>query len=282
MHIIEKKILNQIITTRPLESHKGNFGRVLTIGGNIQFGGAIIMATSAAVHCGAGLVTCATSMNNLTSLHTIVPEAMYIDYQSDFLLIDAITRADILLIGPGLGTDTTSLQILQTVLQNTSSQQLLIIDGSAISLISLHHEFFPLIKKIHPIFTPHQMEWERLSGIKISVQDDVKNTLFQQQLQSTVILKKHHTTIYHRDGSISKLQIGGPFMATGGMGDTLAGIIAGFLAQFKLKHYEHVIDAAVYTHSAIAKELSKNKYVVLPTDIINEIQRFMQENSGGI
>ncbi len=276
MHVLGKNILNQIITTRPSESHKGNYGRVLTVGGNSQFGGAIILATSAAIHCGAGLSTCATSLDNLTALHTIVPEAMFIPFDSEYKLIDALTTADVILVGPGLGTNEDSLKILQIVLQHTTPEQQLIIDGSAITMIAEHHEFFPFLKKLHPILTPHQMEWQRLSSIKISEQDDIKNTLFQQKLQSTVVLKKYHTTIYHRDGSISQLAIGGPYMATGGMGDTLAGMIAGFLAQFKLKNYDYVVDAAVYAHSAIADKISTTKYVVLPTDIIAEIQSFMK------
>ncbi|KRN34211.1 NAD(P)H-hydrate dehydratase [Liquorilactobacillus mali] len=276
MHVLSKNILNQIITTRPSESHKGNYGRVLTVGGNSQFGGAIILATSAAIHCGAGLSTCATSLDNLTALHTIVPEAMFIPFDSEYKLIDALTTADVILVGPGLGTNEDSLKILQIVLQHTTPEQQLIIDGSAITMIAEHHEFFPFLKELHPILTPHQMEWQRLSSIKISEQDDIKNTLFQQKLQSTVVLKKYHTTIYHRDGSISQLAIGGPYMATGGMGDTLAGMIAGFLAQFKLKNYDYVVDAAVYAHSAIADKISTTKYVVLPTDIIAEIQSFMK------
>lgn len=276
MHVLNKNILSQIITARPAESHKGSYGRVLTVGGNTQFGGAIIMATSAIIHSGAGLSTCATSLDNLTALHTIVPEAMFIPFDSEYKLIDAISSADIILVGPGLGVDENAIRILQTILQHAIPQQQLIIDGSAITIIADHHEFFPLLKKLHPILTPHQMEWQRLSGLKISEQDDIKNTLYQQQLQATVVLKKNHTTIYHRDGSISQLAIGGPYMATGGMGDTLAGIIAGFLAQFKLKNYEYVVDAAVYAHSAIADEISKEKYVVLPTDIIADIQVFMK------
>lgn len=190
MHVLSKNILNQIITTRPVKSHKGNYGRVLTVGGNSQFGGAIIMATSAIIHSGAGLATCATSLDNLTALHTIVPEAMFIPFDSEYKLIDALTNSDVILVGPGLGTNENSLKILQTVLQHMTLQQKLIIDGSAITMIADHHEFLPLLKELHPILTPHQMEWQRLSGIKISEQDDIKNTLYQQQLQATVVLKK--------------------------------------------------------------------------------------------
>ena len=70
--------------------------------------------------------------------------------------------------------------------------------------------------------------------------------------------------------------VGGPAMATGGMGDTLTGILAAFLAQFNNSRSD-TIQAAVFTHSKIADELAEEKYVVLPTDIIGHVQSFMKK-----
>ncbi len=75
------------------------------------------------------------------------------------------------------------------------------------------------------------------------------------------------------------MPIGGPYMATGGMGDTLTGIIAAFMGQFKTLAPADVLDAAVYLHSAVASDLSQSKYVVLPTDIIEHLQTFMAQFS---
>ena len=227
-------ILQKVIKKREPNSHKGNFGRVLLIGGNINYGGAIIMAASAAVHAGAGLVTVATNKENLSSLHSVVPEAMFINFFDKVSLTTAISTADAVVVGPGLGTDNRSKEVLEVTLSNISDNQLCIIDGSAITLISENDFLKELIannKKI--IFTPHQMEWQRLSGIPIDKQIDDINLQKQTSLNATVILKKHHTTIYHQSGTIDNLTIGGPFMATGGMGDILTGILAAFITQFK-------------------------------------------------
>nr|WP_235804610.1 NAD(P)H-hydrate dehydratase [Liquorilactobacillus capillatus] len=268
-------MLKQVILPRPFKSHKGNFGRVLTIGGNENYGGAILMSSSAAVHAGAGLVSCATDTKNLTALHSIVPEAMFINYQNDVELVNAVDAANVLVIGPGLGTDATALKILQKVISNTNTKQFIIVDGSAITLAAQEPALLEILATRKTIYTPHQMEWQRLSGIEISKQNNIKNALKQQELEATVVLKKYHTTIYHTDGSASQLEVGGPYMSTGGMGDTLTGIIAAFLGQFHFKNYEHVVDAAVYAHSALGQELAASKYVVLPTDIINHLQHFM-------
>lgn len=234
------------------------------------------MSSSAAVHAGAGLVSCATDSKNITALHSIVPESMFINYNNDIDLINAINKSDVIVIGPGLGENANALSILKKVILNTTVRHFVIIDGSAITLVSEQPELKKILSTRKTIYTPHQMEWQRLSGIKISEQKPSKNILKQQELAATIVLKKYHTTIYHINDAPSQLEIGGPYMSTGGMGDTLTGIIAAFLGQFHFKDYEKVIDAAVYAHSAIAQKLASSKYVVLPTDIIRELQSFMR------
>nr|WP_311407263.1 NAD(P)H-hydrate dehydratase [Liquorilactobacillus uvarum] len=275
IHQLQENILKKIILPRPLKSHKGNFGHILTIGGNENYGGAIIMSSSAAVHAGAGLVSCATDSKNMTALHSIVPEAMFINYNNDVDLINAIKKADVIVIGPGLGENMPALKILKKVILNTVEKQFIIVDGSAITLISDQQNLKKVLANRKTIYTPHQMEWQRLSGIKIAEQSVSKNILKQRELAGTVVLKKYHTTIYHTNTPPSQLKIGGPYMSTGGMGDTLTGIIAAFLGQFHYKNYEQIVDAAVYTHSAISQKLSSSRYVVLPMDIIGELQNFM-------
>lgn len=87
------------------------------------------------------------------------------------------------------------------------------------------------------------------------------------------MLKSHRTEIYTTNEQYRN-PLGTPAMATGGMGDTLAGMITGFLAQFPDK--EAAICAAVYLHSQIGEELGKKRYVVLPTEISQQIPRFMK------
>lgn len=277
MRPITVEILKKVIHKRPQKSFKGTFGKVLIVGGNPQMGGAAIMAGSAAVHAGAGLVTIATAKENLTAVHTSIPEAMFVDYCNDKQLISVINKADVIVLGPGLGNDQTAGKIIKTVFTNVESGQKLIIDGSAITLLAQDlglKSFLP--STVDLIFTPHQMEWQRLSGILIADQNDVqRNQQAQQALNATVILKKHHSELYFPNGEVYQLHIGNAAMATGGMGDTLTGILAAFIAQFKEPINEDV-QAAVYTHSKIADELATERYVVLPTDIINKLQIFMK------
>lgn len=275
MKIITEKDAATIVCKRKNNSFKGTYGRVLTVGGTENFGGAITMSTSAAAHAGAGLVTCATNKENLPALHTIVPEAMFINYFDKVALSNAVAQSDITVVGPGLGTSPRSREIFQIVLNNIAPDHCVLIDGSAITLLAGDQALQKLVPKQNVIYTPHQMEWQLLSGIQIPDQSLEESLAAQRNIGGTIVLKKFHTWILHEDGSQSELHCGGPYMATGGMGDTLTGIIAAFVVQFKDQPFNQVIDAAVYTHSAIADWLSAKRYVVLPSNIISHLQEFM-------
>ncbi|MHC5228785.1 NAD(P)H-hydrate dehydratase [Enterococcus sp. LJL99] len=263
--------LAKIIKQRPENSHKGTFGRVVLIGGNEQMGGAILMSAEATIRSGAGLTTIVTATKNHSSIHARLPEAMVLDWQDEKQLHEILKTADVILIGPGLGLEKQSRELLTRVIASQKQNQWLILDGSAITLYAETSRLLNYAEQV--VFTPHQMEWERLSGIKIEQQTKKRNEQAQRKLNSYIVLKSHRTEIYTHT-EIYKNTVGTPAMATGGMGDTLAGMIAGFLAQFQDK--EAAICAAVYLHSLIGEILGKKQYVVLPTELSHEIPFFMK------
>ncbi len=269
MHKLTQEILEQTITKRANATHKDDYGRILIIGGTEQYGGAVIMNALAAVNSGSGLVTVATHPSNFTALHSHLPEAMVTDYTQD--LTAFITKADVVLIGSGLGEQ---LAILTATLNSVRSDQILILDGSALTLLAEHQLDLP---DARIVLTPHEMEWQRLSQIEIAEQTPAKNlaALATFKPSPILVLKKYQTEIYTAD-QVFQLTIGGPYQATGGMGDTLAGIIAGFSGQFRTS-LEQAVLAAVYVHSAIADDLARERYVVLPTQISAEIPKLMHD-----
>ena len=230
------------------------------------------MSAQAAVHSGAGLVTVVSDEKNHGALHARLPEAMAVDWQ-DTAAVDAqLASADVLLIGPGLGIEHEGQQLLERALRSQTQDQWLIIDGSAIPLYASGG--LRINYPEHVIFTPHQHEWQTLSGIPIAQQTDANNEQARQKLHAFVVVKSHRTKIYTPSGKSYLNPLGTPAMATGGMGDTLAGIIAGFIAQFPDK--ERALCASVYLHSRIGEDLSHDHYVVLPTKIAEQLPRYMK------
>ena len=274
---VDQTLLQQVILSRHSDSYKGDYGRLLLIGGTYPYGGAIIMAALAAVHSGAGLVTVATDRENIPALHSQLPEAMAFAVTDQELLVEQIAKAGVILLGPGLNANELGAHLVELVCERVQSHQVLILDGGAISLYT--RLALPL-PQAQLVFTPHQKEWEAMSGLAIADQGEeaTRQSLSQLPPASILVQKGPQTKIWQQGQTdYYQLSVGGPYQATGGMGDTLAGMIAGFAGQFpQVGLYERVVVAS-HLHSGIADDLSKNAYVVLPTAISKEIPKWMRE-----
>ncbi|MGP6388136.1 NAD(P)H-hydrate dehydratase [Streptococcus dysgalactiae] len=274
--ISDHDLARKVILPRQKETHKGNYGRLLLIGGLAPYGGAIIMAALAALNSGAGLITVATDQSNISALHSHLPEAMAFSVDDRDLLLRQLEVADLVLIGPGLSENSKAQRLFEWVVSHIKGHQLLLVDGSALTIAAQKNYFFQdLTSPI--ILTPHQKEWERLSGLAID-QQTVTNTqkVLQQFPQGTILVAKSSTTKLYQDDKIYELTVGGPYQATGGMGDTLAGMIAAMAVQFKQVDLFDRVACAAYLHSAIADALAQEAYVVLPTAISQEIPKWMK------
>lgn len=273
---VDQTLLQQVILSRQSDSYKGDYGRLLLIGGTYPYGGAIIMAALAAVHSGAGLVTVATDRENILALHSQLPEAMAFAVTDQKLLTEQIAKAGVILLGPGLNANELGAHLVELVCERVQPHQVLILDGGAISLYTRLGLSLPPAQLV---FTPHQKEWEAMSGLAIGDQGEeaTRQSLSELPPASILVQKGPQTRIWQQgQADYYQLTVGGPYQATGGMGDTLAGMIAGFAGQFpQVGLYERVV-VATYLHSAIADDLSKKAYVVLPTAISKEIPKWMR------
>ena len=125
------------------------------------------MAALGAVRSGAGLVTVATDKENISALHSQLPEAMAFDLGDKQLLEQQLQKANIVLVGPGLVDDERGEELLQTVFHHSNQDQTLILDGGALSILAKAEMKFP---KAHLVLTPHQREWQVLSGLDLTSQ----------------------------------------------------------------------------------------------------------------
>ena len=279
MKVIEQTLLEKVIIERSRTSHKGDYGRLLLLGGTHPYGGAIIMAALAAVKSGAGLVTVGTDRENITALHSHLPEAMAFSLQDQHLLKEQLEKAEVVLLGPGLRDDAFGEDLVKEVSTSLRQNQILIVDGGALAILARTRLSFPSSQLI---LTPHQKEWEKLSGITIEKQNEATTaSALTSFSQGTILVEKGSATRIWQAGQSDyyQLQVGGPYQATGGMGDTLAGMIAGFAGQFKQAGLYERVAVATHLHSAIAQELAQEHYVVLPTEISNYLPEAMKNVS---
>lgn len=276
MKVINQTLLEKVIIERSRSSHKGDYGRLLLLGGTYPYGGAIIVAALAAVKSGAGLVTVGTDRENIPALHSHLPEAMAFALQDKQLLKEQLEKAEVVLLGPGLGDDASGEDLVKQVFAGLKQNQILIVDGGALTILARTSLSFPSSQLI---LTPHQKEWEKLSGITIEKQkEDTMASALTSFPKGTILVEKGPATRVWQAGQSDyyQLQVGGPYQATGGMGDTLAGMIAGFVGQFRQASLYERVAVATHLHSAIAQELSQENYVVLPTEISRYLPKIMK------
>ena len=224
-------------------------------------------------------MTVGTDRENIPALHSYLPEAMAFSLQDQQLLKEQLEKAEVILLGPGLRDDAFGEDLVKQIFAGLKKNQILIVDGGALTILARTSLSFP---SNQPILTPHQKEWEKLSGIAIENQkESTTASALTSFPQGTILVEKGSATRIWQVGQSDcyQLQVGGPYQATGGMGDTLAGMIAGFAGQFQQASLYERVAVATHFHSAIAQELSQESYVVLPTEISNYIPEAMKNVS---
>lgn len=269
------------LINRESNSHKGNFGHVLVIGGNHGFGGAGILTAKAAVYSGSGLVSLATRPEHVAACIAQCPEIMAkgIDTGQDAEVF--LKNPDVIVIGPGLGRTAWSEQLMQRVFWEANKRDLpVIMDADALNLLPV----LRLSSKKPPllILTPHPGEAARLLGITIEEveSDRFKSVLaIEEKYNATVVLKGSGTLVASRKNnkqSIGVCDAGNPGMATGGMGDILAGVIGSFIAQ-GIPMVESV-NSAVDLHSKAADlcSIEIGEISLQPSDVIDEIRYLLK------
>ena len=217
---------------RSTESHKGDFGHVLVIGGNIGFGGAGLLASKAALNCGAGLVSLATRSEHVSASLNFCPEVMAKPVDSGQALEKYLDTPSVFCLGPGLGQDFWSEQLIYKSLESAKKRNIpILIDADGLNLLPKFSKKLPLPKKI--ILTPHVGEASLL--LNTSKENIKKNRLksaisISKKYSAIVVLKGKNSIICGKD-KYFVCDKGNPGMATGGMGDVLSGIISSFIAQ---------------------------------------------------
>lgn len=274
INITEIKNVKSFIPLRDTYGYKGDYGRVLIIAGNDGYTGAAYISTEAAVRSGAGLVTLSTKKSIRDILSIKLEEAMTSCYEDENALINLIEKSDAIAIGPGMGNNSNTLKHLELVIKHSKCP--VVIDADGINVLK-DNKFLLNSKKCTIIITPHLGEMSRLSGKPIEyIRQNrlaVSNEI-AKKFGIIVLLKGYNTVI--TDGKNTYINpTGNSSMASGGMGDCLTGIIASFIAQ-KCDPLK-ATSIAAFVHGYAGEVLSKDKFVVNATHIIDALPDIIKE-----
>lgn len=276
---LERNSLAGYPPKREKDAHKGVFGSVLIIAGSSSMRGAAAFTALGALKSGAGLVKLASVEKCIDTVSVLAPEATFIELESDdygFMLfdssrdelLDAMKKADSIVIGPGMGVTNDTTEIVRFVL--SSAEVPVIADADALNCIA--KDISILVNRKAPvIITPHPGEMARLLNCDAQSISDNRIMVaekYAEKYDITVVLKGAGTLVADSHSTAAN-HTGNPGMSKGGSGDILAGMIGTAAAQGYSPY-----DAAcsgVYMHG-LAGDAAAEKFgqeAMLPRDIIN-------------
>jgi NAD(P)H-hydrate epimerase len=233
--------MSGLLSPRDPEAHKGSFGHVLVVGGSLGKAGAAAMAGMAALRAGAGLVTVASPRSVLPTIAGFMPELMtepLDETGAGTISTRALQRVSrlaenktVIALGPGIGREAETSQFVRSVVQKLGLP--MVIDADGLNAFEgaaqeLDGSRCPLV------LTPHPGEMSRLIGRSTADVERERIGIarkFAQEHKLVLVLKGHRTVTALPDGRVWVNHSGNPGMATGGMGDILTGMVAGFWAQ---------------------------------------------------
>lgn len=274
-----KNIVITAVAPRPDDAHKGTMGTLLSICGSYGMAGACILAGTAALRCGVGLLKCALPKSIYPIAAAVMPESVFIPLEENAdgkisandLPVLLEQSADAVLLGCGLSVCDDSVAVTEAFIKNCKKP--MVLDADALNCVA----FDPSVlkqAKAPVVITPHPAEMARLCGTTAAAVNESREKTareFAARYNVTVVLKGAGTVVASPNGRAVINTTGNSGMATGGSGDVLAGMCASLLAQGQPAF--DCAAAAVYLHG-LAGDIAAQRLgriSLLPRDIIDDI-----------
>ena len=235
---------------RPLDANKYSVGTVTVIGGSGHYLHAPVIAALGARSAGAGLIQLVVPDASRIAAGSLVPEATFTKLTATCVP----PKADVAVVGMGLGVSETSEVIVSRLLSGSHGR--FVLDADALAILASWYgrtDGYDPSKGQELIFTPHEGEAAKLLGVSYAAAKEIV-----ERYGATVVLKGAHTLVVSSDGSrVYENATGNPFMALGGMGDLLAGVIGARWAYLKSDAFLAAA-SGVWLHGLASDEVVKS------------------------
>jgi hydroxyethylthiazole kinase-like uncharacterized protein yjeF len=272
------------LTVKPRrnESHKGDFGRLLVIGGSKIFSGAPALAALAALRTGVDVVTVASPEKTAYAISSMSPALITLKLKGKHLnsnhvpiLKNYSDTASAIVLGPGLGTHEETKEAVKEIIEETEERGIpILLDADGLKAFA---EFKRKVK-CPMVLTPHSKEYEIFTGLNLPESLEGKKEAVQKTAQEfgvTLLLKGPIDLI--SDGTSVKLNFtGNPGMTVGGTGDVLSGIVGGLMAMGATPIRSAVAGAFINGAAGDFVALEKG-YHIIPTDILDWIPHIIDD-----
>jgi len=265
-----------IVRPRSPEAHKGDFGRLLVIGGSEVFSGAPALVASAAYRAGVDLVHIAAPIKTAYAISSMSSDLITIKLEGDHLnprnaaaLDPYLEKSTAVAMGPGLGLHKDTKEFVKEMVKRIEAKRVpLLLDADGLKAFA---EFKHQVKS-PMVLTPHSGEYKILTGRELPEKLEGRAADVQKTAEElgVVVLLKGHTDVIS-DGKRVKFNFtGNPGMTVGGTGDVLSGIVAAFLAQ-GIDPYEAAVAGAFINGAAGDFVASEKGFHMVATDLLQWI-----------
>jgi hydroxyethylthiazole kinase-like uncharacterized protein yjeF len=273
-------VLVNVVERKPA-AHKGDFGRVLIIGGSKMFSGAPALSAMAALRTGSDLAIIIAPESVSSAIKSFSPNLIVQPLEGEiitsdllmFNLLKMIEKAKSIVIGPGLGSFEESMEAAKAAIEFCQEKNIpLVIDADAIKAVA---DFQIKFKKDSVVITPHEGELKTLFGEKFIPSNLDERMLFIKekaaQINATILFKAPYDIISEGD-RVKINRTGNPGMTVGGTGDVLTGIVGTFLSQGKDTFSSACVSAYI---NGFAGDLAVEErgFHIIATDVIEKIPR---------
>jgi len=267
---------------RPSESHKGDFGRLLVIGGNETFSGAPAFVALAALRTGVDLAYVAAPEKTAQSISSMSPDLITVKLPGRHLTADNLSAlktyvemVNAVVMGPGLGMQTETAEAVKaTVDVVEGAGKPLLLDADGLKAFAV----FKRKLKVPLVLTPHAGEYAILTGKKLP--EDVEEKVSKVQKTAAelgaVVLLKGPIDIVANSERFKLHFTGNPGMTVGGTGDVLSGIVGAFLAQ-QADPFEAAVAGAFVNGAAGDFVFAEKGYHMVASDLIPWIPRVLDD-----
>ncbi|MGL5356708.1 MAG: NAD(P)H-hydrate dehydratase [Cetobacterium sp.] len=274
MHFIDSNLIEQIFIPRKKESYKGDFGHTLILCGSKGMTGAGIFSSMGAVKSGSGLTTLGTYSDCFNIFSIKLNEVMIINLD-EFDILKNVNKFSSVVFGCGFGVNEKNENLLLNLLENYKNP--IVIDADGISLLSKNNNLESLKNRKYPtILTPHYGEFSKLVSLEIDYIKSNKIEIgkdFSKNYNCILLLKDHKTLISDSENFYINTT-GNSVMASGGMGDVLAGVIGSFISQ-NYSPLEATI-LGTYFHGKCGDFFSTSHHSITPTDVLNILPKIIK------
>ena len=267
---------------RPLKAHKGDFGRLLVVGGSEVFSGAPALVALAALRTGVDLAYVGAPHETAQVISSMAPDLITIKLKGKHLnpgnvavLKRWLKNSSAVVMGPGLGLHKETRDAVEELTKLVEEAEIpLLLDADGLKVFG----GFKRRLGIPFVLTPHAGEYEILIGKQPSAELEKRTVEVQETARKlgAVILLKGPVDVVSDGQRVKLCFAGNPGMTVGGTGDTLSGVVGALLAQ-GIDAFEAAVAGAFINGAAGDFVASEKGYHMVPTDILTWISRVMED-----